>query len=130
MGKGSARTLQHWLDKGYTGEEAEKMRMSRIPGTIEYFHIFKKMSLSEAKKAKEEYQSKRVNTLENMIRKYGDVEGEIRWQEYKDKQAYTNSFEYKKEKYELFRNKFIYKTHDHPPICICIRHGKNNMSFI
>lgn len=99
MGKGSARTLKYWLDKGYTGEEAEKMRMSRVPGTIEYFHIFKKMSLSEAKKSKEEYQSKRAVTLENMIRKYGDIEGEIRWQEYKDKQAYTNSFEYKEEKY-------------------------------
>ena len=26
MGKGSARTLKYWLDKGYDGDEAEKMR--------------------------------------------------------------------------------------------------------
>lgn len=106
MGKGSARTLQYWLDKGYEGEEAEKMRMSRIPGTIEYFHIFKKMSLEEAKKAKKDFQSKRAVTLENLIKKYGEIEGEIRWQEYKDKQAYTNSFEYKKEKYGWTREKW------------------------
>lgn len=99
MGKGSARTLKYWLDKGYVGEEAEKMRMSRMPGTVEYFSIYKGMSMSEAKKAKKEYQSRRVNTLDNFIKKYGEIEGEIKWQEYKDKQAYSNSYEYKREKY-------------------------------
>ena len=67
MSRGSARTLQHWLGKGYEKEEAEKMRLSRVPGTIEYFTIFKGMDLDEAKVAKIKYQSKRVNTLENMI---------------------------------------------------------------
>lgn len=99
MAKGSARKLQYWLNKGYCEAEAERMRLSRTPGTLEYFTIFKKMSNDEAIKAKDEYQSKRAITLENMIRKYGDVEGEIRWQQYKDKQAYTNSYEYKRDKY-------------------------------
>lgn len=38
-------------------------------------------------------------TLDNMISKYGEVEGKIRWDQYREKQAYTNSYEYKKEKY-------------------------------
>jgi hypothetical protein len=99
MSKGSARKLQYWLDKGYDEVEAERMRLSRTPGTIEYFTIFKKMNYEDAVKAREEFQSNRAITLENMIRKYGDVEGEIRWQHYKDKQAYTNSYEYKRDKY-------------------------------
>lgn len=35
----------------------------------------------------------------NLIKKYGATEGKQRWQEYKQKQAYSNSYEYKKEKY-------------------------------
>lgn len=37
-------------------------------------------------------------TLDNLKKKYGDIEGDIKWQEYKNKQAYSNSFEYKKNK--------------------------------
>jgi hypothetical protein len=99
MSKGSARTLQYWLDRGYDETHAEKMRLSRTPGTIEYFMIYKGMSEEDAVKARDEFQQNRSTTLENMIKKYGDIEGEIKWQLYKDKQAYTNSFEYKKEKY-------------------------------
>jgi hypothetical protein len=40
-----------------------------------------------------------VNTLENMIRIYGEEEGQKRWDSYRNKQAVTNTFEYKKEKY-------------------------------
>ena len=38
-------------------------------------------------------------TLENFIKKYGEIEGEIKWNSYKEKQAKSNSLEYKKEKY-------------------------------
>jgi hypothetical protein len=34
-------------------------------------------------------------TLENLVKKYGPEEGMIRWESYKNKQAYSNSFEYK-----------------------------------
>ena len=40
-----------------------------------------------------------VPTLENCIRKHGEEKGREVFEEYKRKQAYTNSFEYKKEKY-------------------------------
>ena len=99
MGKGSARTLKYWLDLGYDKDKAEQMRLSRIPGTFEYFRIYKNLSKDDAVKAKEQYQQKRSNTLKNMIKKYGQVEGEARWQLYKEKQAYSNSFEYKQKRY-------------------------------
>ena len=106
MSRGSARTLQNWLGKGYEKEEAEKMRLSRVPGTIEYFTIFKGMDLDEAKVAKIKYQSKRVNTLENMIKKHGEIDGKIKWDEYREKQAHSNSFEYKKKKYGWTKEQF------------------------
>ena len=47
-------------------------------------------------------------TESNLIKKYGITEGKKRWQEYKQKQAYSNSYEYKKEKHgwsdEDFKN--------------------------
>ena len=36
-------------------------------------------------------------TLENMIKKYGEMEGKIRWDSYCKKQSISNTFEYKKE---------------------------------
>lgn len=45
-------------------------------------------------------------TLENLQKKYGDVDGKIRWEEYRKKQAHTNSFEYKKEKYGWTEDQF------------------------
>lgn len=106
MGKGSARTLKYWLDKGYDKQSAEKMRLSRIPGTIEYFMIYKKMSPECAIEAKKKYQDTRKNTYENFIKRYGEVEGELKWQIYKEKQAYSNTFEYKQKKYGWSYNQF------------------------
>ncbi len=39
-----------------------------------------------------------LTTEKSLIRKYGLKEGSIRWESYKNKQAHTNSFEYKKRK--------------------------------
>jgi very-short-patch-repair endonuclease len=40
-----------------------------------------------------------VPTLKNMVKKYGKIEGEARWEAYKKKQAEKNTFEYKFKKY-------------------------------
>lgn len=45
-------------------------------------------------------------TLENMIKLYGEDEGQVRWKSYCDKQALTNTFEYKQEKYGWTREQF------------------------
>lgn len=106
MAKGAARTLQYWIDKGYDPEEAEIMRMSRCPGTFEYFHIFKGMSKEQSMKEKEIYQNNKKNTKSNFIKKYGKEEGIKRWNVYRNKQSKSNTFEYKKEKYGWTREEF------------------------
>ena len=66
-------------------------------------------------------------TLENMIKKYGETEGNNRWNQYKEKQAHSNSFEYKqqkygwtKEQYDAYNNKRA-STKDN----FIKRHGEN-----
>jgi len=48
----------------------------------------------------------RKATLANMIKKYGEKEGNIRWEQYKQKQAFSNSFEYKQQRYGWTKEKF------------------------
>jgi hypothetical protein len=107
MSRGSARTLKHWLDLGYDNVDAERMRLSRTPGTLEYFMILKGMDENEAIVAKEKYQSNRANTFDNFISKYGIDEGEKLWEIYKQKQAYSNSYEYKRDKYGWSIDEYI-----------------------
>lgn len=45
-------------------------------------------------------------TEKSMIRKWGEVEGKKRWEEYCKKQAETNTFEYKQEKYVWTKEQF------------------------
>jgi len=45
-------------------------------------------------------------TLENLISKYGEIEGKTRWDSYRQKQAISNSFEYKQKKYGWSRERF------------------------
>jgi hypothetical protein len=47
-----------------------------------------------------ELAKKTAVTLENLVQKYGPVEGVDRFAQYKNKQAYSNSFEYKKQKFD------------------------------
>jgi hypothetical protein len=45
-------------------------------------------------------------TLENMIELHGEINGKIKWEQYCLKQAETNSFEYKAEKYNISEDDF------------------------
>lgn len=47
-----------------------------------------------------------VRSLNNFIEKYGEEEGTIRWESYKNKQSITNTFKYKKEKYNMSEEDF------------------------
>lgn len=59
-----------------------------------------------AKLVDETLAKKSAITLKNLIQKYGPTEGQIRWDNYRKKQAYTNSYEYKKEKYGWTKEQF------------------------
>ena len=52
-----------------------------------------------AKLVDDDLAKKTAVTLENMIVKYGEEVGAANWQKYKEKQAYSNSYEFKKNKY-------------------------------
>ncbi len=47
-----------------------------------------------------------VRSLDNFIKKYGEEEGNRRWDNYRKKQSITNTFEYKKEKYNMSKDDF------------------------
>ena len=50
--------------------------------------------------------SRQSVTKEKMIKKYGQIEGTFKWKQYCDKQAETNTFEYKHAKYGITKEQF------------------------
>lgn len=50
--------------------------------------------------------STKAITLENMQRKYGQEDGQLRYDEYRRKQAESNTFEYKRDKYGWTKEQF------------------------
>jgi len=54
----------------------------------------------------EDLKKKSKVTLETLTNKYGEEEGSLRWDSYREKQSKTNSFEYKQEKYGWTREQF------------------------
>ncbi len=53
------------------------------------------------------FETDRKVTLENMILKYGEIEGNLRWENYIEKQKYTNSKEYHFEKFNRTEEEWI-----------------------
>jgi hypothetical protein len=60
----------------------------------EYFNLFPDATIETP-----DVTVKRKQTLENMILRYGEIEGTKKWNSYINKQSITNTYEYKKEKY-------------------------------
>lgn len=58
-----------------------------------------KKTYSDAKLVDDSLAKNTAITESNLIKKHGVTEGKRRWQEYRQKQAYSNSYDYKKEKY-------------------------------
>jgi very-short-patch-repair endonuclease len=102
----SARSVQYWLSKGYTQDEARTLARSRMPGTVEYYEIFKGFSREDAERLSKEWNESRAITESNFISKYGQAEGVARWNSYREKQAHSNTFEYKKKRYGWTKEKF------------------------
>lgn len=84
------------------GFEAERLQWThflykctgRFKNGKEYQKVYQ-----NAKLVSPELSKKTAITLENLILKYGEQEGKNRWDSYREKQANTNKFEYKQEKY-------------------------------
>jgi len=67
----------------------------------EYRKVYPDAELVDSNIAK-----KTAITLENLTKKYGKLDGVTRWNEYKQKQAYSNSFVYKKKKHNWTKKKW------------------------
>lgn len=59
-----------------------------------------------AKLVDDELAKRTAITLDNLIKKYGHTEGTVKWNNYKNKQAISNSYDYKKEKYGWSKEQF------------------------
>lgn len=64
------------------------------------------LAYPDAKIADDSVVKKTAVTKDNMISKYGKNEGEKRWKDYCDKQAKSNSFEYKNKKHGWTKEQF------------------------
>jgi hypothetical protein len=60
---------------------------------------YKKEKYGWTDKQFDEYNKSRAATLENMIARHGEIDGAIKWQNYCERQAYTNTLEYFVSKY-------------------------------
>jgi hypothetical protein len=80
-----------------------------------------------AKVVDTELASKTTLTKSKFIEKYGEKEGIEKWDAYRNKQAYSNSFEYKQQKYGWTQQQFDeYNSNRAVTLEKCIqRHGEN-----
>ena len=79
-------------------EYSDKQKFSN---SYEYFKNTRNWTIDEYN----EYNASRAVTLENMIKKHGEIEGTIKFDAYREKQAYTNTLEYFIERYGEFEGK-------------------------
>jgi len=100
--KYSKRNKKYWLIQGYSEKDAIKESRTRMPGTIEYFMYFKNINdINECKKLSKQWGKDTAITLENQIRLYGEEIGELKFNNYCKKQAYSNTLEYMINKYGI-----------------------------
>lgn len=102
----SSRNKNYWIERGYDDIDAQKMANSRMPGTIEYYTIYKNVPLDDAKFLVEKYKTEIANTKEKFIKKYGNVIGGEKWSVYCEKQRLKNTLEYKKKNFGWDKIKF------------------------
>jgi len=100
------------------GDAVRCLECGMIKASLQHIH-FKKHE-DGLSKTLNEYKQKHPNaetiatnvrkratpTLDGLIKKYGDIEGNQRWEEYRNKQAYSNSFEYKQKTHGWDKKQF------------------------
>lgn len=91
-------------------EECLKKKFDNLPSSKYYFMKANKYGAYSYGMTDEDYRKicamTTAVTLDSLCNKYGEDEGKIRWKQYCDKQALTNSFEYKQQKYGWTKEQF------------------------
>ena len=87
--------------------ETNDMKMAAFRRCVEYFIEAQDFrNWRERMRWIGEHYSDKAVTLAKMTAYYGEVEGNIRWKTYCDKQSETNTFEYKHKKYGMTEEEF------------------------
>lgn len=99
VAKSTAITLDNLIRK-YGKEEGQKRwdiyrKKQAYSNTLEY----KEKKYGWDTKKFNDYNSSRAVTLENLVKRYGEVKGTEKWKSYCEKQRYTNTLEYFEKKY-------------------------------
>jgi hypothetical protein len=102
----SARSLDYWKLRGFDENDSRILSKSRMPGEYEYFRIYKELPVEIAIVKYVEHWGDKAVTKINLIKKYGEELGVEKWNNYCNKQSYTNTFQYKNEKYGWTKDDF------------------------
>lgn len=97
--KNRAITLENMIKKYGLEKGQQKFDEYRNKQSLSNKFEYKQKKHGWTKEKFDEYNSSRAVTIENLIMKHGEKEGVIKWQNYCERQAYTNGLEYFKEKY-------------------------------
>lgn len=106
------KSIKKVNDKEYTlcvCEDCLRNKFPNITNISRTFNVMSEMTKFAFSISDEDYQSSRnkyAMTLEHMIEKYGEEEGNKIWENYCKRQAETNTFEYKKKKYGMTKREF------------------------
>jgi len=84
-----------------------------------------------AKIVDDDVAKKTAITFENLVQKYGEIEGQIRWNQYREKQSISNTYEYKKEKHGWSKTQFDeYNKSRSVTLKNCVeRHGEEGLDI-
>lgn len=97
--KGCARTEEFFVNKYGESDGLRRWNEYRHKQSITNTFEYKAKVYGWTREQFDEYNKSRAVTLKNLVKKYGEVEGKIRWENYCKRQAYTCTIEYYIEKF-------------------------------
>jgi hypothetical protein len=115
VGGKSFKSFKRIKNKTYNLQVCEKCLTDKYPDYREknksrVFNQMNKYSKYAYGISEEDYNYQKnlyvLTTEDNLIRKYGLEKGKEKWEDYKKKQAYSNSYDYKKNKYNWSKKEY------------------------
>lgn len=103
LAKKSALSLDGFINRYGPSEGKKRWDSYREKQAYSNSYEYKKEKYGWSEKEFNEYNKSRKQTIETMISRHGEELGTIKWQEYCERQAYTNTKEYFIKKYGVDR---------------------------
>lgn len=129
LAKNTAITESNLIKKHGVTEGKRRWQEYRQKQAYSNSYDYKKKKYGWSSEDFDNFNKSRAVTLKNLIQKYGEIEGTIRWQNYCERQAYTNTIGYFVEKYGqdqgIQKYKEVCKEKSHSIENICKRYECN-----